>query len=85
MVKIPRENPYHLYLRWCIQRDQLNAHFLRFGSGFITANNMREAMDLVKEVNQNLIQVSSLKEGEHNQLNGSVERSCTWIQSKQLW
>ena len=56
MVKIPRENPYHLYLRWCIQRDQLNAHFTRFGSGFITKNNMREAMELIQEVNQSLIQ-----------------------------
>lgn len=55
MVKLPRENPYHLYLRWCIQRDTLNAHFLRFGAGFITANNMREAMELVQEVNQSLI------------------------------
>lgn len=56
MVKVPRENPYHLYLRWCIQRDQLNAHFLRFGAGFITKNNMREAMELVQEVNQSLTQ-----------------------------
>ena len=61
MVKIPKENLYNLYLRWCIQRDQLNAHFTRFGSGFITQNNMREAQELIMEINQNLIQYRTIQ------------------------
>lgn len=61
MVKIPREHLYNFFLRWSVQRDQLNAHFTRFGSGFITVNNLKEANELIHEVNQNLMMIQNLK------------------------
>lgn len=61
MVKIPREHLYGFFLRWSIHRDQLNAHFTRFGSGFITANNLKEASELIEEINQSLMKIQNLK------------------------
>ena len=74
MVKIPRETLYSFFLRWSIHRDQLNAHFTRFGSGFITANNIREANELIQEINQSLMMIQNLKFQESGSCPGELER-----------
>ena len=47
---------YGHQLFWQIERDRLDAHFCRFGSGFMTANNVREAIECNQKINQILIQ-----------------------------
>jgi hypothetical protein len=39
-----------------MERDRLDAHFCRFGSGFMTKNNVNEALESTAKINQILIQ-----------------------------
>ena len=47
---------YGHQLFWSVERDRLDAHFLRFGSGFMTENNVKEALESMEKINQILIQ-----------------------------
>ncbi len=47
---------YGHQLFWSMERDRLDAHFLRFGSGFMTENNVKEALASMEKINQILIQ-----------------------------
>ena len=52
MGKFSRCVLYGHQLFWLIERDRLDAHFCRFGSGFVTANNVREALESNQKINQ---------------------------------
>ena len=41
---------------WSMERDKLDAHFLRFGSGFMTPNGVKEALESNERINQILTQ-----------------------------
>jgi len=47
---------YGHLLFWMGERNRLDAHFLRFGSGFITKNNVNEALESTAKINQILTQ-----------------------------
>ena len=51
-----RNQLYGCHLRWLCQRDQLDASFLRMGSGFLTDSILRDAMETNKQISQILIQ-----------------------------
>lgn len=56
MLKLSRTILYGHQLLWMIERDRLEAHFCRFGSGFMTKNNVREALECNEKINQILTQ-----------------------------
>ena len=60
MQKSSRAVLYGLHLSWLMERDRLNAHFCRFGCGFITHNGIREALEINEKINQNLNQIQNL-------------------------
>lgn len=53
---------YGHQLTWAIERDRLDASFLRFGSGFITPNGIKEALECNSRINQILIQCQKIQE-----------------------
>ena len=60
MQKSSRALLYGLHLTWLMERDRLDAHFCRFGSGFITHNGIREALETNEKITQNLIRIQNL-------------------------
>lgn len=69
MGRFSRAVLYGHQLFWQVERDRLDAHFCRFGSGFMTANNIREAIESNAKINQILIQYQMiLGSDNHNHL-----------------
>ena len=65
MGRISRAVLYGHQLLWSLERDRLDAHFCRFGSGFMTVNNVREAQESMHKLNQILTQYQMIL-GSHN-------------------
>ena len=65
MGRISKAVLYGHQLFWSLERDRLDAHFLRFGSGFLTPNNVREALESNAKINQILTQYQMIL-GSHN-------------------
>lgn len=67
MARFSRAVLYGHQLFWQVERDRLDAHFCRFGSGFITPNNVKEAIECNQKINQILTQYQMiLASGNHN-------------------
>lgn len=60
MGRISKAALYSQRLFWELERDKLNAHFCRFGCGFMTPNLVREALDSTARINQILIQYQTI-------------------------
>lgn len=61
MEKTSRIVLYGLHLAWLMERDKLDAHFCRFGCGFLTQNNVKEALEINQKINQSLIQIQKIQ------------------------
>lgn len=60
MLKIPRGLLYSHQLRWSIERDRLDASFLRIGSGFLTKPVLQEAIETNDRITQILTQIQMM-------------------------
>jgi hypothetical protein len=56
MTRISKAVLYGQRVFWELERDKLNAHFCRFGCGFMTPNNVREALESTANIARILTQ-----------------------------
>lgn len=62
MARFSKAVLYGQRLFWELERDKLNAHFCRFGCGFMTPNLVKEALESTARINQILIQYQTTLE-----------------------
>ena len=64
MGRFSRILTYSHQLAWGIERDKLDAHFCRFGSGFILQGNVKEAKESLDKLTQILTQYQRILESD---------------------
>jgi len=72
MSRISKAVLHSQQLFWSMERDRLDAHFCRFGSGFMTKNNVNEALESTAKITQILTQYQkTLGSDTHTRPSGS--------------